>query len=249
VNREEILPEVIRRLPPIGKPTSSSIADRLYWIRRASAGRGRIRPYHLLFVDSEQLAKSLNFEEILDCFEDDAEMWIAEHARRRLFIHAGVVGWRGRAIILPGRSMSGKSTLVRRFLEIGATYFSDEYAVIDPHGLVHPYPRALSIRRDPGLRQKRIALKMSGAASLVKPLPIGVIAISNYVPEGKWRPHRITQGRAALAMLANTICARAQPEFALSMLPRIAAQAVVLKGTRGEADQMVQELIRGPYWN
>ena len=33
--------------------------------------------------------------------------------------------------------------LVRR----GCVYFSDEYALIDSQGLVHPYPRALQVRQ------------------------------------------------------------------------------------------------------
>src|ERR1700683_1762318 len=36
---------------------------------------------------------------------------VAAFARPLLFVHAGVVAWRDRAILLPGRSMSGKSTM------------------------------------------------------------------------------------------------------------------------------------------
>ena len=37
---------------------------------------------------------------------------VAHDAPDRVFVHAGVVAQRGRAIVLPGRSMSGKTTLV-----------------------------------------------------------------------------------------------------------------------------------------
>ena len=37
---------------------------------------------------------------------------VAQHAPDRVFVHAGVVAHRGRAILLPGLSMSGKSTLI-----------------------------------------------------------------------------------------------------------------------------------------
>lgn len=249
MNDRALIPEVVRRLPPFGKPSTSSVVDRLYWIRAAGPPRGRIKPFNLLYIDSIRQGKSLDMENILQAFEVDAEKWIAEHAKRRLFIHAGVVGWKGRAIILPGKTMSGKSTLVRKFVEAGATYLSDEYAVLDPHGFVHPYLRALSVRNDPRLRQMRIALKDLGSPISARPLPVGLIAISKYEPQGMWRPRELTRGRAVLALLANTICARTQPEFALSVLPRIAAKAPVLKGVRGEADQMIEQVLHGPYWS
>ncbi len=249
VNRRELLDEVIRRLPPIGRPVTSPLVDRLYWIREAGAQRGHVRPFNLLYVDSIRHARSLDFDQILKIFEDDAEMWIAENARRRLFIHAGVVGWKGRAILLPGKSMSGKSTLVRKLIAAGATYYSDEFAVLDPHGLVHPYPRALSVRHDPRREQSRVALEDLESPFGVKPLSVGLVAFSRYEPEGKWRPRMLSEGKAALALLANTVSARKCPRLALSVLPRVAAQARVLKSVRGDAGQMVDELLGGPYWN
>ena len=71
----------------------------------------------------------------------DAQMrlFIAANARDWLFVHAGVVAHGGRALVAPGDSFSGKTTLVRALLAAGATYYSDEYAVLDEAGRVHPY--------------------------------------------------------------------------------------------------------------
>ena len=55
--------------------------------------------------------------------------------------HAGVVGWRGRAIVIPGRSHAGKSTLVAELVRRGAVYYCDEFAVLHETGRVHPYRR------------------------------------------------------------------------------------------------------------
>ena len=64
-----------------------------------------------------------------------------------MFVHAGVVAVDGRALLLPGGSFTGKTTLVAALLRAGAQYGSDEYAVLDEAGLVLPaYPRPLSIR-------------------------------------------------------------------------------------------------------
>ena len=75
-----------------------------------------------------------------------AEPFVAERAPDHLFVHAGVVGWEGRAIVMPGASFAGKTTLVQAWLEAGATYYSDEFAVLDRAGRVHPFARPLAIR-------------------------------------------------------------------------------------------------------
>jgi hypothetical protein len=72
------------------------------------------------------------------------------------FLYAGVVAWQGHAIVFPGRSLSGKTTLVREMLRLGATYYSDEFAVVDNSGLVHSFPRPLGIREDPSLCSDQI---------------------------------------------------------------------------------------------
>src|ERR687894_479249 len=50
-----------------------------------------------------------------------------------------VVARGGRALVRPGPSLSGKTTLVAALVRSGAAYLSDEFAVLDPEGRVHPY--------------------------------------------------------------------------------------------------------------
>jgi hypothetical protein len=61
-------------------------------------------------------------------------------------VHAGAVVLGERALLMPGATHAGKSSLVAELLRRGATYFSDEYALIDSEGRVHPYPRPLLLR-------------------------------------------------------------------------------------------------------
>ena len=93
---------------------------------------------------------------MLEALERDLQLYVAEQALRRVFVHAGVVGWRGRAIVIPGRTMSGKTTPVRALARAGATYYSDEYAVLDERGRVHPYLKPMSIQENGGGRPKKI---------------------------------------------------------------------------------------------
>ena len=52
-------------------------------------------------------------------------------------VHAGAVAIDGRALLLPGSTQTGKTLLVTALLERGATYLSDEFALLDEHGRVH----------------------------------------------------------------------------------------------------------------
>ena len=89
-------------------------------------------------------------------------MYVAEFSTPHLMMHAGVVAWKGKAIVLPGTSHAGKTTLVTALVEAGATYYSDEYAVLDAKGHVSPYARRLSLRDGPFGEARRARLSGPG---------------------------------------------------------------------------------------
>lgn len=247
VNPRELINEVASRLPAVAKPATAHAVQRLYWIRAAGEQRRNIKPFNILYVDSLQHEKSLNLNEILSTFEYDVELYVAENAKQRLFVHAGVVGWHGRAILLPGKTLSGKSTLVARLLESGASYYSDEFALLDPDGLVHPYPRPLAMRASPNLGPLKTHVFPGPVPR--KPLPVGLIAFSQYEANGKWRPRPLSPGRAILTLLSNTISARRRPRFAMSVLPKVVANAAVVQSVRGDAAETVDALLQHVNWS
>src|SRR5262249_37215640 len=154
------------------------------------------------------------------------------NARERIFIHAGVVGWHGRALLVPGRSYSGKSTLVAALLRAGASYYSDEYAVIDGQGLVHPYARDLKLRD--GYHPQSCPRERFGGRSARAPLRAGLVALAQYQPGARWRPRPLSRGRALLEVLNHTVPARSRPEPALAALQAMLPGSAVVKGLRGE---------------
>ena len=87
-------------------------------------------------------------------------------------VHGGVVGRDGRAILLPAPSGAGKSALVAELVRQGALYFSDEYALIDSAGLVHPYPRTLLLRDGSGDGRPVLATELGGTVAR-EPMPAG----------------------------------------------------------------------------
>jgi hypothetical protein len=243
VNSPIVLDQLTDRLPPGWKPTTSTIVDRLYSvIAGGPSTRANVRLFHLLYAGAVRLSRTLEFRELLDALESDLQLYVAEMARRRLFVHAGVVGWEGRAIVLPGRSFSGKSTLVAALVRAGASYYSDEFAVFDAKGFVHPYPRALAIRDNGGGPPARYAVAALGGRCSGKPLPVGLVAVTQYKAGARWQPRPLSSGKAVLALLANTVSIRRQPGTALAELKQVAAQARALKGMRGEAADIVGSL-------
>ena len=88
-------------------------------------------------------------------------------------------------------------------LREGATYYSDEYAVLDERGRVHSFPRPLSIREKEGaLSVKRPAVEF-GARTGTKPIPVGLVAVTSYKEGARFQPRRMSEGRAVLELLAN----------------------------------------------
>ena len=153
-NRPEVL-EGLEQYFPLGwKPCADERVHHLYSLIVGGSERPNVRRFHLLYVDALRVVRTMELQDIFVLLEYDLEVYVAEQARRRVFVHAGAVGWNGRAIILPGQTRSGKTTLVAALVRAGATYYSDEYAVIDTQGRVHPYPRPLMIRTETGELQK-----------------------------------------------------------------------------------------------
>lgn len=197
----------------------------------------------VLYEDIERLARARDAEQVLDAFESALRLYVAEMARRRVFVHAGAVGWRGRAIVLPGRSRAGKTTLVAELVRAGAEYYSDEFAVLDERGRVHPFPKPLAVRDDESATQRNVEVEELGGVKGVRPLPVGLVVVSRFREGARWRPRALSAGLGALELLDNTVSARREPERVLAALERVVGSATVLKGARGEARDVAQAIL------
>ena len=243
-NDASILKDLLERLPPGSKPASFQIVDHLYSVIGGAANpNAKVRRLNLVYWNLLRIARSRKFDEVLDAFESHVQLTVAEYAPRRIFVHAGVVGWKDRAILIPGMSHSGKTTLVDRLIRAGATYYSDEYAVLDERGRVHPYPRALGMRSPDTIGSTKVRAEEIGAEVGRKPLRVGLVVSTNFKDGARWRPRPLSRGKGVLELMANTVSARSQPELALSVLPRALASAQILKGVRGEANEIVDSIL------
>ncbi len=100
-----------------------------------------------VICDGESVSSlPVDLEVAFGILDAQMRMHIALHAPDHVFVHAGAVGVGGQAIVLPGKSFAGKTTLAAALVRAGAEYCSDEYAALDADGRVHPYPKPLSVR-------------------------------------------------------------------------------------------------------
>lgn len=203
---------VLDRLPAGWTLDSGNRLDRVYTLYIAEGPEGG---QHRLQADGKLLYFHSSLDAVLRWFEADVRIYVAEMRQDLLFVHAGVVGWRGRGIVMPGRDSGGKTTLVRALLEAGASYYSDTFAVFDRQGRVHPY-----------------------STRGVDSLPVNLIVATQFMPHAEWKPKRLTPDCALLILFANAVATHPLPGSALSTLRRVVSEAVALEGPRGEAEEM-----------
>jgi hypothetical protein len=179
----------------------------------------------------------------LETLESTLRFDTAVFAREKLFVHAGVVGWQDQAIVIPGQSSSRSSTLVAALVRAGATYYSDEFAVFDAAGWVHPYPRSISLRGgEPGCERKYV-FDEAGSSPGTEPLRAGLIVVAECRAGARWRPQKMTPGQATLALLNNTVLAHTRAIEALSIFRQVTSDAMAITGTRGETHELTRSLL------
>ncbi len=240
-----VMPLVLERLPPGWRDAASPVVSELFSLVAGGPSHGGARKLSLAYHCSGLLARERDLERALEALQAAIRICIAERAPRRVFVHAGVVGFGGAAILIPGASFSGKSTLVKALVRAGARYYSDEFAVLDRRGRVHPFRAPLALRDADGKGARLVAPAELDPMGPVAPLPVGLVAVSRYRRGARWRPRSLSPGRAALALLGHTVPARRDPQRALATLSLVAARARVLQGRRGEADETARLLLSG----
>jgi hypothetical protein len=176
--------------------------------------------------------------------ESHVHHFVATHTQGFLFVHAGVVATGQRTLVVPGRSFTGKTTLVRALLERGATYFSDDYAIVDDQGLIHPFPRQLRIRAGSGKWRERLDPVERDWPVGSGPLPLGLLADVRYDHLVGWDVAEVSPGLGALTLLDNTVAARIRPVDSLTVMTRAMTTARAIEGTRGEAADAAERLLR-----
>ena len=243
-NDRETLQQIVDLLPPGWTPADGPV-DMLYSILNGDAGKalsGRrgMKRFHLLYGMAARIARTHYLREALEIFRQEVQLLVAQMTRTRAFLHCGAVRWKGRAILVPGESGSGKSSLTAELVRAGAQYYSDEYAILDGRGRVHPYHLPLSLDEpDTDAWDFRpVSVEDLGGRKAISPAPVGLVLLTQYREGARWRPRAQTNGRGVLALMGHAVGARYRPSWMMQCLRSTLKPALVLKGVRGEASDI-----------
>ena len=224
-------------LPRLPRP-SAPAPNLLFSIGPGPApGRFRLERNDVLF-DSDVAEPCL-----VTLLQRAIEEAIIENLRDFAAIHSGVVVWDGVAILLPGPSQSGKTTLVRELIARGAEYSSDEFAMIDAFGQVHPWPRALMIR-DANSDQHPVPAPDLGARLRCGPARPGLVLFLPYDQKAAFEVRPVSQSGTLFGLLRNTPHFLADNPHILKPLICVARAATAFEGVRGDAAEAADGLLR-----
>lgn len=168
---------------------------------------------------------------------------VAELSVGRIFIHAGVVGWKGKAIVFPGTSFVGKSTLTAELVRNGAEYYSDEYAVVEKDGLIVPFPRHISLRYFGGKRTKNVSAAELNGTQGKRPIAAGMVLFTHFEKRGCWEPEPISTGAGIMEIIPHIITMRRKPAFSLKVLDLMLRNAIMVKSPRGDVKKFAKFLL------
>lgn len=193
-------------------------------------------------LDGETVARFLKESGPSRHFNSLIRAHVAGKSKDWVFVHSGVVEWQGKAILIPGRSGQGKTTLVSELIRIGAGYMSDEFAILDQDGMVHPFDRDLAVRSSE-LGFQKIAPDNFGARKQLEPIPAGMVLFTDFVEDGGWNPERITVGSGILEAIPQVIPVSFNTEFALKVLSTTFNRAIIVRSDRGEARDTAPQIL------
>lgn len=240
---EDLLEEALRILPPGWKPAARPHVSWLYSLISRASRRIPGRSYYQVYSGPLLLMKGRDRDEVLEAMDADLQSYLSKTTPWRVFVHAGAVGWKGKAIVLPGRAGAGKTTLTAALVRAGATLYSDEYAIFDRQGRLHPYPRPLRMKGEGTGEVHILSPEALGAVRGERPIPLGLVLATRYRPGAAWRPRELSPGQAVMELLAHAVTARVRPEVVLPALRRALEDAAALKGPRGEAEEIAPAIL------
>lgn len=192
--------------------------------------------YFLFRENGDLLGGAINETQVRRRLTRRMDYYLGSYARDCAFLHAGIVCHEGRAILLPGLSHAGKSTLTASLVRAGAQYISDDIAVIDRNGQAYFLSRAINLREDVAR-----ALDLPSSAHMEQlcegTVPVGAIMLLNYRKnEAVLDMHPLSKGETILRLIANSMNGRHEPETMICCCAAAVSQAICYEGVRGEAE-------------
>jgi hypothetical protein len=172
---------------------------------------------------------------------------------RRLCIHAGVLTHSGGALVIPGTSGHGKTTLVAALVQAGFGYISDEVLALDrSDATLVPFARPLAIGSDvwPLLQLDPADRPGPGREAFVDPRVLGQLGHASTVSDvvlsrragGRPRVEQISGADAVAALLRHSFNHFQAPESSFRLAAHVVRKASVWWATYAEAPDLAAVL-------
>lgn len=200
------------------------------------------RGTRIISQNENEIARGGTHKKFFKFFDSVIRVAVAERAPGLVFLHAGVVGWKGKAVIIPADSFKGKSTLVSELVRNGAEYYSDDFAIIDHDGLVHPFARRIN-RRTEDYKTYEVTVEELGGSYGKTPIPVGFVLFTEYKKDAKWSPKMLKPGQGVLELIPFTLCLRHRPDFSLEVLNKVVVNAIIISSLRSTAEKFAKTLL------
>lgn len=190
--------------------------------------------------------------------------WAVSMTPGRYVLHSGGVVRDGKAMLLPGNSHSGKSTLTAGLLARGFALASDEVAAVDMRNdELTSYPRLMSIREDVieflqlkglvGTRFTKEGVRFVHPHDLgsqfASTTPVRRIVFPVYDSGAKTKLHEVSSG-SALVSLIESSCSQKQYkteglDWALGFATRTPCRRLVFSSLEDALDLLLQFFEKG----
>ncbi len=186
--------------PPAGPPVAvleAGFANGKYYLR-----------------EGEDLWRQATWDGIFATLRNEVVVRLVRARPDLVWLHAGAVAWRGRAVLVSGRSGRGKSTVVTALGRLGWHFFSDDVTPWDPQaGMVWPFPQTPMFRVNPGREVPaenvaelgKVVADLGPAGLGRAPLPVSALIFPQYSPAQAAGLLPCSGGAAALELLQNCL--------------------------------------------
>lgn len=221
-----------------------------------------------LYEGSDLLVASTDAVFVVDMLLWTINQGAVRHTPERVLIHAAAAGDGHGAALFPGPSGSGKTTLVAGLVQGGLRYFTDETVAIDPaSGLVHPYPRSLSVKegsraalaalrpeRPESLRrfgggQWHLDPRRIGPGGIADPAPPALVVVPRFVAGVGTRIEPLSRADAVVLLARSTFNLAHHGPAGLAALAGVARSSACYRLVMGDlavAVELVLDLVADP---
>lgn len=201
VNQPELLDAVADCIPFRAKRSQSPKVDYLYSVLAGKSNPDPgVRHYHLLYVSSRRLARTFELPELMATLRSHIPEIVAHGAKGRVLLRAGAVAFKGKALLLPGRS-PGIASLVGELVRAGGEFYSDRFVQLDADARLRPDPfpavtTAVQSKYSAGRDRSRNTARRPG-------IPVALIAFTESQPDGAREPRNVSPGQALFRFLTT----------------------------------------------